>query len=557
MEKKTGQPRLIATSGLLFVYTLLAIVILFLNAAKVIDFLQLALDQEQVSALSFLFSPFVHENVLHILLMMLFLAVPAADLEPRLGSLALLGIALGGAYCGALAWLLIPSGYALIGAAGSVNACWTAYLVLHVRQPSAWLLFAFWAVALFLGMPVDDYTYAATPASLILGSSLWGALIAFDAIWRRKVPFASDILSSWPKVKWLIAYLFPAERKTNPAPAAVVSARENATRLSASLMQRLSASPDDIALNQQVLEALMIAKASGGEIARQGRTTLHLLLRENQFADAFDLWWRLNQRLGFFEAPPDELIRLIKDRLAQNEWSQASELVISMQKVDPHHNLLPEQMQNLIRLIAVQRGPQSEQAQRWLRVFETQYPKHPMTETLRRELNNQGPSEKGGGIELSADGAAGMALNSTTIQQNAAPRPGSSSHIQNLQNISLDDELQTVQDLLYAGNIFQAAEILTKNQTLISQFDPLILYDAAQRLLANPQSRAKGVFLIELTVRGHLNHPNTPQLVTGLITAYCRDLAQPALARQWLGYMRERWPEDPALREAQTIVDEG
>lgn len=556
MEQQQGQRVAFITSSIIIAYTLVATLVIFLNAAKVTDFLQLALDQDQLSIKTFLFCPFIHENFLHLALMMIFLAIPAADLESRLGPATVLILAVGGTYFGIITWLLIGSGYALIGAAALVNALWTTYLVLHVRQVSTWILVALWGGTVALGLPVDETTFDTAPLSLILGSSLWGALVALDAIWRRKIPFATDVLGLWPRVKRVFAHLFPAPEAGSPGTAAAASLRENASRLSANLQQRLAASPDDLALNQQALDAMLAANASSPEIARQGRAVLRLLLRENKFVDAFDGWWRLSQRLGLFEVPPDDLIRMIKDRLAQNEWSQASELVLSLQKIDPHHVLLPDQMQNLIRLIAVQRGAQSEQAQRWLRTFETQYPKHPAIDTLRRELNSQGRAEQAGGIELSSDSQSAP-LTSSNIQQNAAPRPGSSGHIQTLKSVSLEDEVQTVQDLLYAGNTFQAAEILTKNQALIGQFDPLILYDAAQRLMASPQSRAKGVFLIELTVRGHLNHPNTPQLVAGLITAYCRDLSQPALARQWLGYMRERWPNDPALSEAQAIVDEG
>lgn len=499
----------------------------------VLDIEALSLDPGAPGAAAFFISPFLHGNLLHVLIVLAFFAVPAVSLERRVGSLGTFLLLAVANLMGSLAWVLVTPSEAppLIGAVAGVTGLWAAYALFHPRSALTYILLVLWAIAVKVGMPVDGFTSDALSQA---GGGI-AAGIGFGLFWRfgrglPEAPAAEDGLVS------LIKRLGTSSEGGSRHREAFPGAQELPRRIRLAL----EADPENIIANQEALDHLLAKGQATGEIVKQGRLLVRLFFKRGDTASAFETYSRLQTRLGNFDLTPDELARLVADRLAKGEWFAADTVLVQLLRLDPANSRLSDFVQRLVRMVLIQRGVAAEPVKRWVAFLDAKYPAHPVTSAVHREMEGTG-SGLTNGVELSTDTALPI------IPENAATP-------EKHEAVSFEDELETVRSLLESGETSSAATILSHNQSLIGQFDPFILYTVVEKLMASEDTRLKGVYLLELTIRGHLNHPNTPQLVGALIVLYANELRQPTLARQWLDYMTERWPGDPALSSLQNSV---
>ncbi len=525
-----------------------------------VDTVTYALYIGDVSLQAFIIHPYLHGNPYHLLSAIAFLGVFCWYLEGRMGvPYAALAWILG-TVSGALAWLLFApvTSDPLIGSTGGITCMAIAYLVLGDNRSFALGPVLLWGIALLFFVPVQGF--ATTPWIVVVVSAIVGMLYGIfsmfllygreEEVELLKSKFASgEAQSAENDDQRIMARLSEAVAASNSnGSQASIVIEEDSQELSgnrnrdvndlttsdlmmegeAVLLSLLDSNPENVEARCQLVE-LYINKKKKQDAEIEGRSLIKLLIDQGVNSRAYKYYRAIVDQFGDMEISANLIGGLLKNRLTAGDIDPSEELLEKLMRVEPSNRLIPDYLAQYVRLLARSNGPNDRHTVTWLKRLTDEYPAHPSTQKLLGELNT-------GEIET---------VNGDNGKDSSSP-------------LSLQDSgvfsIDHVRKAIKQKHLEEAVDILIDQTEMVRQFDPLILYGVTLDLLQKPETISKGVVLLELTIRAHIKHPNTPNLIVELVSVYISNLKKPERARQWYQFLSKRWPNSPATMRAKELT---
>ncbi|RJO66131.1 MAG: rhomboid family intramembrane serine protease [Myxococcales bacterium] len=495
-----------------------------------LDSTVLSLDRANVNLLSFFANPFLHGNPLHLLATVVFLVICGGLFETRIGFRFTLAVFVIGSYIGVLFWLVLGRADSdpLIGSSAGVTALAIA-ATLYRPSNTGILAAALYILSQMFLAPVVDFTTTSWP--LHFGGSIVG-LVAFGVAWHYQLGMSGGGQSMRAPLGGLLKRgdrpltsvrtkaELQAEVQAAVANSALSSREDRTTQLHAvgldemALKKAINANQGDIDAHCQLLEIYFVKNRSA-EAGAQGKRLIRMLCEAGEEGRAYEFYHRLVEKFGPQSLNTSQLASLARNRLEAGDWSAAAPLLEEFRRIEPMHVMLPDLVCRLARLMVQHLGQESDVSRIWLENVFTDYPAHPSTIKLRAEL----------GID-------------TKTMKAFMPLEGK-------------DIVVAIQ----AGEYETAAEMLLDNNKLVDDVEPMLLYRLALQIVKSQKTLAQGVMILELTVRAHLTDANTPNLIYELIVLYRNRMEKAGRARQWYEFLKDRWPQSQAARQAREIME--
>ena len=350
----------------------LPIVALILVAANIAAAFAVAFDPDLVAQLGFragqptlaaaLASPFLHENLFHLLGNMLFLSAVGPAVELAAGSVRFAVVFAAGALAGVGAHLLLapPASAPMIGASGAVAACVGYYSVRYVslRVPLAPRM----SVPM-LGMVGVWLALQVVGGFLHLGSQGGGT-----AYWTHLGGFAAGLALG-------LAFRAPSLAKIELGHAVLREMnRRSPAALAVAARRHIKDHPGDLAAMRELAEAL----GHLGEPSEEADAWLELLEFQPE-SDQGPVLARLD-RLRALPRLPSLRRTMLAERLKASDAETARLLLVSVVRGPADDLQRPDAM---LALAALEREAAPERAEVLLRELIEAYPMHPAAELAR------------------------------------------------------------------------------------------------------------------------------------------------------------------------------
>ncbi len=520
-----------------------------LQAAGVLDPVALSLASNWVNPGRFLLHPFLHANILHLLVDLAFLLYLGWVVERDYGNALFLLVFFFSTYFGALLWVMLtgPHTAPFIGLTASITALVAINAIFKKWHPVAVGLGAFWLIIQILLATMADFSTTGWPMMLsgvLTGTATW-LLVVYEiltlpdppeprrtdeenerlAVRSAKVPRRQQKRTTTNP--FLEAHNGLRKRRADTGSGLEMAGGDDARRIQGidekELLRVLDASPDDLDAQRQLLD-LYIAKGNRSEAMALGRRVVPPLCEKNQVSVAYDYYSRMVQRFGAAEVGPRYMSLFVEDRLEVVELEAASDALEVLFRLDPTYRTLPDYITRLAELLMRHRGPRDEETEYWVKTAIDNYPNHPSTKKMKKAMQIQ--TAEMGVIELREEAEEGE-------PQRPADR---------------------VLELILDQQVKKAADLLLDDDALIAEIDPLVLFRLVGPLSENEDTVTQAIMLLEKTVRAHEETSSTPGLIVELIELYTEKVDLPERARQWRDYILQRWPESDAAEQVKNLI---
>lgn len=497
---------------------------------------------------SLVVAPLMHGTPLHFMSSSIFLVVFGAAIEYRFGSSVVLFLFIVGSLCGGICWGIYgsPSSHPMLGAGAPVSMLGAICLVAISGRSATSGLIITWIISQFVFAP-DDFS---TPYMIHLGGALPGLLIGIIIlVFREKeeMPELINIQAGITQDKRLqsVGGLFSGQ--TNTALRTVgrvveslssikiptvqqqsqVPRNEHSVDLQlengqeVALKQQAEANPKDLSAHCQLLD-LYLKENDLTETIKYGVQALKLLLENGDTSTALNYFKRIVKKfpdadLTALDPSIYPFIRpLLKRTLVKEEVKLSDYLVKIIRRSNPEDPQLPVIIAKLIQQLANNLGPQDPLTATWYKILLSEFRTHPATKAITKKM--------------------GKALG----------------HEQLFKEANFD----YVYGLIKQNRLEEVSEVLIGSKEIMMQIEPHILFGICKRLIKKNSLLPKAVILLELTVRSHLEHPNTPNLIVELMGIYMSRLHQVDHARRWRDFLLGRWPESDAARRVRELMPE-
>ena len=518
-----------------------------------------------VSLQAFVIHPYLHGNPYHLLSAIAFLGIFCWYLEGRMGiPYAALAWILG-TISGALAWLLYApvASEPLIGSTGGITCMAIAYLVMGDNRSFSLGPVLLWGVALLFFIPVQGFS--TTPWIVVVVTAIVGLLYGFVSMFllygrEEEVELLKSKLGATGSQSLesddqrIMARLSEAVAASNfnGSKGSIVIEDESTEQSGngsrdvsdlttsdlmmegeAVLLSLLDSNPENIEARCQLVE-LYINKKKKQDAEIEGRSLIKLLIDQGVNSRAYKYYRAVVDQFGDMDISANLIGGLLKNRLTAGDIDPSEELLEKLMRVEPSNRLIPDYLAQYVRLLARSNGPNDRHTVTWLKRLTDEYPAHPSTQKLLSGLKAEEIESSNGGN--GGDGGNGKDTSSALPQDSGV--------------FSIDH----VRKAIKQKHLEEAVDILIDQTEMVRQFDPLILYGVTLDLLQKPETISKGVVLLELTIRAHIKHPNTPNLIVELVSVYISNLKKPERARQWYQFLSKRWPNSPATLRAKELT---
>ncbi len=526
-----------------WLFILAIVILLVMQVRQELDLDDLALSLDFLTGWRLVGHFMVHASILQAIVSLVFLAVFGYGVERRLGPLYTLMVLVAGAAGGALLWLQFADEMSppLVGPSAAISSLAFCYLVIAYNQPTRFGLIFLWILSQFFFAQVDGYS--TTHVVFHLGGAAIGLLLGFLS-WAigmrttksesnsdrkvspnktksskksREIQLNSDNSSEMVTSRYEIETEKISEISLSPTELGTSEMDLDLKALKRLIQKR----PNDYGLRLELVK-LHIGRDDKTSATYESRHAIQMLIDQKNEPIAYEFYELMSKTYGHFDLGSVLLARLAEDRITVGDPAQSVGLVEELRHIDPTNRHLPDFMGRMIRLLSVARGVEALETQKWVKRLKNQYPAHPVTKELLKDLG-----------------------------QDQAEQTGETSTA-NEMTMTFDD----VSRLIHERRLEEATDAITANDALARDFDPLVLYGIAMKLLRKNSSLPKAVILLEITVRAHLDHPNTPNLILELMTVYLTQLNKVNRARQWRNFLIERWPHEQAAATAREMMDD-
>ena len=309
-------------------------------------------------------SIFLHQNLIHLLGNMVFLAAVGPAVEIGAGTIRFLSVFLGGGLAGVAAhWALAPKMGGvppLIGASGAIAACAAYYSLRYYRLKVP--------IAPNLGLPIVAIAGVWLALQAVGAFVSAGGPVPSVSYWAHLGGFAFGLLAGAvfgaPKLADLELGHEALDRLNQRSPAARLSAAKH----------QLETHPNDVRALREMAEAY----ADLGDVQDEASTLLLLLdaLPEIEQSSVLKRLHNLNR----LEEVPALRRSLFAERCKETDRSLARDLLQSV-AAEPNGDQRPDA---LLALAALEREEQPHRASALLKELLDEYPMHPAAEVARK-----------------------------------------------------------------------------------------------------------------------------------------------------------------------------